>query len=175
MRIAARLLVLLPLLWVEGVWAVDCPDTNYDLNSQAEVDALGSAGCDTVLGDLWIRFSSDITNLGSLANITSVGGELYIWSNSALTNLDGLVNISSVQDLLISNNDALTNIDGLVGISSVQEVFISNNDALTNIDGLVGISNVQEVYIGENDAPFAVYMAGLSHLRAAEGDGKRGF
>ena len=25
MRIVARLLVLLPLLWVEGVWAVDCP------------------------------------------------------------------------------------------------------------------------------------------------------
>ena len=152
MRIFARVLILLPLFWVDGVWAVDCASTNYDLNSQAEVDALGSAGCDTVLGDLWIRFSSDITNLGSLANITSVGGELYIWSNSALTNLDGLVNISSVQDLLISNNDALTNIDGLVGISSVQEVFISNNDALTNIDGLVGISSVQEVYIGENDA-----------------------
>ena len=68
------MLVLLPLLRVERVWAVDCPDTNYDLSSQAEVGALGSAGCDAVLGDLWIRFSSDITNLGSLTNITSVRG-----------------------------------------------------------------------------------------------------
>ena len=48
----ARLLVLLPLLWVQGVWAVDCPDTNYDLNTQAEVDAPGAVGCDHVSGSL---------------------------------------------------------------------------------------------------------------------------
>ena len=48
------------------------------------------------LGDLYIRNSSDITNLNGLANITSVGGDLQIYKNAALTNLDGLANFSSV-------------------------------------------------------------------------------
>ena len=43
-------------------------------NTQAEVDALGATGCDSVSGDLRIENSSDITNLDGLANITSVGG-----------------------------------------------------------------------------------------------------
>ena len=95
MRIVARLLVLLPLFWVGGVWAVDCP-RDYYLESQAEVDALGATGCDRILGSLYIGNSTDITNLDGLANITSVGGDLTICSNSALTNLDGLATLTSV-------------------------------------------------------------------------------
>ena len=72
MRIVARLLVLLPLLWVEGVWAVDCASTNYELASQAEVDALGATGCERVSGYLYIN-SADITNLDGLANIQRWG------------------------------------------------------------------------------------------------------
>ena len=88
MRIVARLLVLLPLLWVEGVWAMDCADYNYNLNSQAEVDALGASGCDRISGNLSIRNYTDITNLDGLANITSVGGYLSIYSNAARASLD---------------------------------------------------------------------------------------
>ena len=44
--------LLLPLLWVEGVWAVDCRRSNYELTTQSEVDALGATGCDRVSGDL---------------------------------------------------------------------------------------------------------------------------
>ena len=95
MKIVARLSVLLPLLWVEGVWAVECPDTNYNLSIQAEVDALGATGCDRVSGNLTIIYST-ITNLDGLANITSVGGNLYFVENVALTNLDGLANLTSV-------------------------------------------------------------------------------
>jgi len=51
----ARLLVLLPLLWVEGAWAVSCADVDYDLTSQAEVDALGATRCDSIGGNLMIR------------------------------------------------------------------------------------------------------------------------
>ena len=58
MRIVARLLVLLPLLWVEGVWAVNCPDTNYDLRTQAQVDSFVATGCDTISGSLIIASDS---------------------------------------------------------------------------------------------------------------------
>ena len=114
MKIVARLLVLLPLLWVEGVWAVDCPSEDYDLNSQAEVDALGAAGCDRISGYLYIGNSTDITNLDGLTNITSLGGRLIISSNSALTNLDGLANITSVGGgMNVLSNTTLTDCQGV--------------------------------------------------------------
>ena len=102
MRIVARLLVLLPLLWVERVWAVDCPQSNYELTTQAEVDALGAEGCDSVSGYLFIYNSTDITNVNGLANLTSVGGYLRIEDNLALTNLSGLANITSVGNFCTS-------------------------------------------------------------------------
>ena len=74
MRVVARLLVLLPLLWVERVWAVDCPQSNYELTTQAEVDALGATGCDRVSGNLKISRSSDITNLDGLGSCTAAWG-----------------------------------------------------------------------------------------------------
>ena len=83
LRIAFAL--LLPLLWVEGVWAVVCPQEGYELTTQAEVDALGATGCDSISGHLYIRASTDITNLDGLANITGVGGYLEIANNAALT------------------------------------------------------------------------------------------
>ena len=129
MKIVARLLVLLPLLWVEGVWAVDCPSEDYDLNSQAEVDALGAAGCDRISGYLYIGNSTDITNLDGLTNITSLGGRLIISSNSALTNLDGLANLISVGgDLTIGSNAALTNLNGLASLASVGGWLIINSN-----------------------------------------------
>ena len=88
MGVIARLLVLLLLLWVEGLWAVDCPQSNYTLSSQGDVDALGATGCDSVSGYLYIGHATNITNLDGLANITSVGDELWIDSNDALANLD---------------------------------------------------------------------------------------
>ena len=107
-------LLLLPLLWADGAWAAECEQTNYDLNTQAEVDALGASGCDSVRGDLEISQSSDTTNLDALANLTSVGGILRIYDNDALTNLDGLAKIASVGGYLwINRNDVLTNCQGL--------------------------------------------------------------
>ena len=34
-------LLLMSLLWAHGAWARECVQTDYDLNTQAEVDALG--------------------------------------------------------------------------------------------------------------------------------------
>ena len=92
----ACLVAVASLGWTGWAAAAACSSTNYDLNTQAEVDALGATGCDSVAGDLYIRNSSDITNLNGLANITSVGGDLQIYKNAALSNLDGLANLGSV-------------------------------------------------------------------------------
>ena len=73
---AACLVAVASLGWTGWAVAAACSSTNYDLNTQAEVDALGATGCDSVSGDLRIENSSDITNLDGLANITSVGGDL---------------------------------------------------------------------------------------------------
>ena len=141
MRIVARLLVLLPLLWVEGVRAVDCPSNNYDLNTQAEVDALGAVGCDTVTGNLSVYGSTDITNLDGLLTLKNVSGTLDINVNDALDNLDGLANINSIGgSMYIRYNRALTNIDGVSGVASVGDrLVIAYNDALFNIDGFVSL------------------------------------
>ena len=97
-------LLLLPLLWADGAGAAECSQNSYFLDTQAEVDALGATGCDSVRGDLKIQ-SSDTTNLDALANLTSVGGDLNISFNDVLTNLDGLANITSVGTLIIGDND----------------------------------------------------------------------
>ena len=100
-RIVARLLLLLPLLWAEGVWAVDCPDYSYTLTSQASW-ALGATGYRHILGDLSIYdlpdTEFDITNLNGLANITSVGGSLWVQFTDSLANVDGLIGLTSVGD-----------------------------------------------------------------------------
>jgi hypothetical protein len=67
-----------------GAWAVDCPQPDYTLTTQAEVDAFPQ-DCDSVLSDLIVN-GSDITNIDGLVNLTSVGGNLDIRGNGSLTN-----------------------------------------------------------------------------------------
>jgi hypothetical protein len=135
-------LLLLPLLCADGAWAAECSQNSYFLDTQAEVDALGAAGCDRVWGDLEITSSADISNLDTLANIATVVGDLFIFNNGALTNLDGLANITSVGgtfggSLRISANDALTNLDGLASLTSVgRNLSTEDNDVLANCRGL---------------------------------------
>ena len=187
------MLVLLPLLWVEGVWAVDCPDTNYNLSIQAEVDALGATGCDRVSGNLTIIYST-ITNLDGLANITSVGGNLYFVENVALTNLDGLANLTSVGGYLalalhpslihldgLANltsvggylylySNGANNLDGLANLTSVGGYLqINNNSALTNLDGLASLTSLGgELVIAENNA--LTNLDGLANITIVGGD-----
>lgn len=149
MGIVARLLVLLPLLWVEGAWAVDCASNSYVLSSQLEVNDLGATGCDTIRQNLKIDTESDITNLDALANITSIGGDLNIDNRdltvvTRLTNLDGLVNLSSVGgSLYIYGNTGLLNIDGLASLTSVGGYLgIENNEALADVDGLASVTTI---------------------------------
>ena len=51
----ACLVAVASLGWTGWAAAAACSSTNYDLNTQAEVDALGATGCDSVSGYLYIR------------------------------------------------------------------------------------------------------------------------
>ena len=168
MRIFARLLVLLPLLWVDGVWAEQCaePFSNLTLTTQAEVDALGQTGCTYIYGSLIIQNSSDITNLDGLGNLTSVAFGLSIINNTALRNVDGLSSLTSISasisgGLTISDNPSLTSLKGLsramLGLRS--DIRIVNNDSLIDLDGLARLS--------EN--PGALAITGNDSLKTLDG------
>ena len=60
-------LLLLPLLWADGAWAAECQNTSYTLDTQAELDALGATGCDSIRGSLTIQNSSDIATTSFFA------------------------------------------------------------------------------------------------------------
>ena len=134
---------------------VDCPETNYILASQADINELSAEACIRVLGDLRVNMASDINNLDGLFKILSVGGDLWITNNAELTNLDGLANVTSVGgDLYIQYNDALTSLDGLSNLATVAGgLDITNNDVLTNLDGLINVTAIgATLWIGGNDA-----------------------
>ena len=109
----ACLVAVVSLGWTGWAAAAACSSTNYDLDGQSEVDALGATGCDSVSGYLYINNSTDITNLDGLANLTSVGGRLFISTNAALTNLDGLANITSVGDYLTIERNPNASCEGV--------------------------------------------------------------
>ena len=167
------MLVLLPLLWVEGVWAVDCPDTNYDLRTQAQVDSFVATGCDTISGSLIIASNSYYRanlDLGGLTNLISVGGMLMV-TNQATTNLDGLANLTNVGgDLYISVMHELENIDGLVSLTSIGGKFeIKDNPVLADLDGLANLSSVGDDLLVSRHAILS-NIDGLLSLTSVGGD-----
>ena len=140
------------------------------LGSQAEVDAFD---CTVVTGQIdivdYYNVSNPITNLDSLAGLTSVGSNLRFYNNSSLTDLTGLSGITSVDgSLSFLNNDALTSLAGLDGITSVGGFGIGDNDALTDLTGLSGITSVEgSLGISDNDA--LTDLTGLGGITSFEG------
>ena len=161
---------LLPLLWVEGVWAVDCPSASYQLTTQADVSALGAANCDTVTGNLVIGSSTNIATIDPLVNVAKVGGELIIRGNSSLINIDGLVNLIEVTGrVLIDSNSLLTGLDGLGSLVSAGSLELYSNPSLSEINGLSSLSAVGgDLVIKKNAALKNIH--GLSSLTNIQGD-----
>lgn len=126
MSLVLKLLMLLPLLWTQGAWAVVCAASDYTLTTQAEVDALGATGCDQINGDLGVSDSTDITNLDGLANITSIGEGLFIQSNwnASCEGVAPLLGwpMGPPDD---SVNGAITINSNAMGCNSVEEVLAS--------------------------------------------------
>ena len=143
------------LSWVGGASAEVCGN-DLKLKTQAEIDAVGATGCDSVLGDLkLLGRDSNITNLNGLSNITLVGGGLRILDTD-LVNLDGLENIRSVAGYLeIAFNDRLADVSGLRNIRSVElDLRVEYNKFLSSIVGLASLTSVgRDIFIEANIRP----------------------
>ncbi len=164
----AAVTISLVLLAASPAGAQDCPQPNYVLSSQAQVNAFPST-CSTVTGSLIIQ-GIDINDLTPLGAITSVGWNLSIGGNAALTTLDGLGAITSVGGTLsIGGNAALTTLDGLGAITSVGGTLsIGGNAALTTLDGLGAITSVRGNLVIQSNAALTT-LDGLGAITSVGG------
>lgn len=141
--------ILIILFSFNASLAQICGSGTFSLNNQVAVDnfvtAYSSSGCDTIDGDLTIRYANDISGLSFL---TTINGNLSLQSNS-FANLNGLQNITIIGGYLsISYNASLTSINQLTNnISS--SISIENNGVLTDlgiIDTLATINGTLRIY-----------------------------
>jgi hypothetical protein len=96
----------------------DCPAGNVVFSTQAEVDQFLTTypNCTEITGNLFIGVNSgtsDITNLAPLHNLTHIGGWLAVYTTS-LTSLNGLHQLTSIShDIDIRANINLTDVSAL--------------------------------------------------------------
>ncbi len=145
---------------------------NITLLTQQEVNLFGLLGYDTIIGNLVIDQSdeiSDIFNLSSLHNITTINGSLFIVKADVLSSLNGLENLVSVSNsFYISNCPLLISISSLLSLTSVGDLTILNNDLLTNLEGLESITALEgNMEISNNDS--LITLDGLSNITSIDG------
>ena len=159
MRIVARLLILLHLLWVEGVGAEDCP-SSLNLTTQAQIDSLPTLyeHCQNFIS---ISIGGDdIINLDGLFIVEQVN-RLGIYSSSLL-DISGLHNLKFVWqwlELIASNLSSLEGLQnarffGALKVEAPIETspplnangayFIElDGTRLANLDALAGVTEMQ--------------------------------
>lgn len=132
-----------------------CPTTNRFLSSQEDIDEYSTTypTCTATTVGIYINGDgSNITSIGALANLTSIGGMLQIYA-TAFTDLSQFANLTSVVNLSIDSNPNLTSLNGLQGLTNVTNVLsLVNNAALTDISALENITtlNGEEIQIADN-------------------------
>ena len=149
---STALLLIASLSWSGTAAAAACESTNYDLNTQHDVDALGATGCDSVVGYMVITEWADITNLDGLANLISVGGDLQINDN------DALANCKSVAPLLgWPNGPPYDSVEGVIRITR-------------NGTGCNSIAEVLASYLLPTQARFNALLKSIQAVRGVDTD-----
>ena len=154
--------VLASIFYGHTVLSAECASENYDLNSQAEVDALGETECDVILGDLTIK-GSTIESLLPLSNLELLNGKLRILDNPKLSSLSGLDNLRSVGDRVYLNGRSLSSIDALNSLTSVGGEFQMRNTGVAEANGLESLVSVGRSLIFEDNA-FLEHLDGLINV-----------
>ncbi len=157
------------VVFCKNIMLAQCPQGEVVLETQAEVDnfAVLYPNCTEVdslrIGTLIDSNSTDIMDLSSLSQITSIGDYLWIENNESLASLDGLENLNSVGALLILGNATLVDLSSLGNLSLIPGLLaISTNNALTSLSGLGNITSIGAIDIHHNDALTSLY--GLDSL-----------
>ena len=120
-----------------------CPDYFFP-SSQQEIDNFPSnyPYC-TTIGYLDLSFTFDITNLDSLAQLTSISGGIEINTGiySSLTDMSGLQNLTSIGGSLYLLYTEIADLSGLQNVTSIGgKISLIGNSNLLSLDGLENIS-----------------------------------
>ncbi|MBL4662515.1 MAG: T9SS type A sorting domain-containing protein, partial [Flavobacteriaceae bacterium] len=145
----------------------ECPSGDFQFLTQEEVNhfTLQYPNCTQFPGDLRIggTAQSDIDDLASLQDITSITGSLIV-SKTSLTNLQGLNSLITINNgLSIGLNNDITSVNGLNNLSVVgSSITFLSNPSLTSIADLGPIQFLQSLHISSNDA--LINLEGLNQL-----------
>nr|NQU88899.1 hypothetical protein [Bacteroidota bacterium] len=137
------------------------PYGKYCFTYQTAIDSFQYwyPGCSALEGKVFIS-GKDITNLGGLGVVTSIGSTLQVRDTDSLPNLTGLDNVVSIGgDLLIGDvwsgpNESLTSLTGLENLTSIGgNIDISGNNVLASLAGIDNINagSVISLEIFHND------------------------
>ena len=149
-RIRTVILIWLLLSGVKVMYAQSCLPEGITFTTQSQIDSfqINYPGCAEILGDVKIS-GNDITSLGGLNVLISLGENFWIENNDSLINLTGLENLSYINgNLYVFGNDALLSLSGLDGLSTLEgHLFIgldyySGNQLLYNLAGLENLSYI---------------------------------
>ena len=106
------------------------------VRTQAELNALFTTliGIDTIDGDLTIGYSSSITDLIALSNISHITGNLIIERNRRLVNLTDLNNLQTIGGYVDVNNNLFITALNFSKLQTVRGyVEVNNNSRLTTL------------------------------------------
>ncbi len=161
-------------------WYPNCTELNGDLivgwapatagpSDITNVDSLHEIT--SVGGRFIVNHNDNLTNIAPFANLTTVGGDVQIGSCELLTDLTGLENLTSVGGsfrILICNN--LTEISALSNLESIGSFMsIQSNDTLQNLIGLENITTIPgNLWLESNDALRS--LDGLNGVTSIEGE-----
>jgi hypothetical protein len=83
-------------------------------------------------------YSTNLTSLEGLNNLSTIGGDLYVNNNALLTDFSGLNSLSAIAGKLnIEDNYALTSLSGLESLSYIRGgLLLKSNPLLPNLAGL---------------------------------------
>jgi len=131
---------------------------------------------DYACGSTGIVWSTFLTCLTGLDNITTIGGNLEIIGNLALTSLTGLDNVTSIEgDVYIDANNVLSSLTGLENLNSTGGGIDiggiwpqSGNPSLTSLTGLDNLSSIGWFCLENNDS--LTSLMGLNNLTSIGGN-----
>ncbi len=140
-------LVISLLFFVQSLKS-QCPPGNVILHTQEEVDQfqVDYPNCSNFQGDIQIGCidcNTDIVDLSSFSQLTSVSGDFFIWYNENLSSLVGLENMINIGgDIILVNNASLASLVGLENLGSIGGTFRLSNASLTSLEGLESLSTI---------------------------------
>lgn len=134
--------------------AQDCITENLVFYTQEEVDnfPINYPSCSEIIYNLNIQ-SSEVYNLDSLYQITSIGGNLTLYFCTEILDISGLENLNYVGgNLRIDYANSLTSLTGLESIDSIGGFLSLVNTSLTDISALENIASesIDEIFIYNN-------------------------